>query len=115
MQDHDAHAVEDARVHPGHDLVGDLVVGRVPPPREHVGLGEGLLTKAVLRLFERRHADRHAMAELALEALDDGCVHAAGIDALDRRLAPLVDVLVPDGDSQLAAGRHQIGSASPVR
>ena len=114
VQDHDAHAVEDARVHAFDDRVVDLVVGGVAPPGEHVGLRQRLFGQAVLWLVERGDANRDVAAQLPTDPIRDRAVHAFGIDALDQFFAPLVDVLVPDGDAERPAGRRQIAAAAPV-
>ena len=115
VEEDDAHAGQHSRVHAFHDLVGDLVVGGVAPPRQDVGLGEGGFRQTVLGLLEGRDADADPIAELAEDAFGDWRVHALGIDLPDRSLAPLVYVLVPDRHANRAARRHQTGSASPVR
>src|SRR5439155_1389115 len=48
------------------------------------------------------------------KACCDRAVHSVRVDPLDRLLAALVDVFVPDGNAQPAAGRHQIAAAAPV-
>src|SRR5205823_13446361 len=97
------------------DFVRDLVVRGVAPPGQDVGLGERGLGQTVLRLVERCDTYVHGVAQPAADAFGDRRVHAVGIDLPNRRLAPLMDVLVPDRDAQLATSQHQIGSASPVR
>ena len=70
--------------HPLDDLVGDLVVGDVPPPEQHVGLGEHLLAEAVLGVGEGRGADVGVVVEQLAQALGDGAVDAVRVDRGDR-------------------------------
>ena len=81
-----------------HHCIRNPVVGSMAPPGEDIGGGQGLGREAVLGLLESGAAHAHTLAQLPAEALGDGTVHAVGIDSPDRRVAPLVDMLVPHED-----------------
>src|SRR5260370_8481069 len=102
-------------MHAVHHLVGHLVVRVVTPPREDVGFFKRLGAQAVLGFFERRKAEAHASPQLAPQTIRNRAVHAVRIDSLDGVVALFVNVLVPDRDPKMTAGRHQIASASPDR
>ena len=104
---------EHVPVHALDDLVGDLVVRRVPPPGEHVGLGQHLLGQPVLRVVEGRRADDAAVAEVLLDALRDGRVHALRVDLRHVLLDLLVAVLAPHRHPH--AGRRFLMSCETSR
>ena len=63
--EHDqAHPGQHVPVHPLDDLVPDLVVRRVPPPGEYVGLLQHLLGQTVLGVVQPRCPDDAPVAEL---------------------------------------------------
>ena len=86
-----------AVVHARDDGVVDLLVGDVPPPRQHVGVVEHLLRQPVLGLLLRRRAHPHAIAEQFGQARGDRAVHALRIERAHLGLVALVDVLAPYG------------------
>ena len=65
MEDDQAHPVEHAGVDPLDGLVADLVVGQVPPPGQHVGLGEDRRGQALVRFVEGRRPDLEAVVARA--------------------------------------------------
>src|ERR1700680_4683975 len=102
-------------MHPVHNRISDLVMRGVSPPCQHVGFRQRFRGQPMFWFFERREADAHARTKFAAQAVRDRAVHAVWIGASDRFVAALVNVFVPNRNAQLAARRHQIASASPVR
>ena len=103
-----AHAAEHGGVHAVDDRVVDLVVGDVAPPGQHVGGVEHVLREPVLGLL----LGGGAYLELSGEALGDRAVDAARVDRAHLLLLALMDVLVPDGHSQLLI-RHRLRCTRP--
>ena len=52
VEDNQAHSLEHVFLHPVHDLVLYLHVGRVAPPGENVGCLQDRFSEAVIRLLE---------------------------------------------------------------
>ena len=77
------------------DRVVDLVVRRVAPPEQHVGLVELLLGQAVLGILQR-HRRGDDIAVFA-EQRRDLPVHALGIVLGNGLVLLFVDVFAPDG------------------
>src|SRR5690625_2256511 len=103
VQRDEAHALVDAAHHALADLVGDVAMGHVAPPAEHVGLGEGLLGQRLVDVVEQGDAHLGIDAvgrEQAPQRLRDHGVHALGVDLLDLRVDLLVPVLTEHGDAQ---------------
>ena len=48
MQHDQAEPTQDVLVHPLDDRIGDVTVPDVPPPEQHLGVGQRLLGQAVL-------------------------------------------------------------------
>jgi hypothetical protein len=90
------HAVPHALPHALHDGVVHPVVRGVSPPEQDVGLGEHVLREPVLRLFQRGGADRQVGRR---QLVGQRAVQPLRIELGHRRLLPLMDVLVPDGDA----------------
>jgi len=98
VEDDEPHAAIDYPVvDPVDDGVTHLLVSPVPPPDEHVGLGESIVGEAVLRLVHRGRPDLEAGP--ALQMLRDGAVDPLRVDPGDVGVLPLVQELVPDRDS----------------
>ena len=112
MEEHESHAVADAFGYALDDFVFDLVVGRVAPPDEDVGVGEDALGQPVLWLVERRRARIEAAF---LEGLGDRDVDAVGVDLGDRLVLLLVDELVPDRHASVCHKRGSGGDGIRVR
>ena len=85
---HQPHAGEHPQLHPVHDLVAHLGVGGVPPPHQHVGVGQHLLGQAVVRLVQR--GGPHLQSRLAPQ-IGDLLVNPLRIDATHEVVVPLVD------------------------
>ena len=85
-------------VHLLYRFVGDLVVGHVAPPEEHVRRVQYLIGEPVLGLVEGGRTDLEA--GLVEHCGEDG-VHAFGVDLRDLLVALFVPVLVPDGYARL--------------
>ena len=105
VQDDEAHALQDAFLDAVDERVLDLVVAAVAPPEEHVGLLQQVLREPLLRHVE---GDGRDLEIVGGEALGEGVVDAVGVEGADQ-VGPgafllLVDVLVPDGDADLAHG-----------
>ena len=100
MQDEQSHTPEHRFVHPRDDLVGDVVVRDVPPPRQDVGLGQHVGRQPVLGLLERRGAHLHPLAQRLRQARGDRGVHPVRIQRAHLGLVAFVDVLAPHGDPQ---------------
>src|SRR5918995_67084 len=94
MEHDQAHPTEHPLVHLVHGLVGDLIVGHVPPPQENVRRVEHLLGQPMLGLVEGGGADLEAGL---LQNRGERAVDAFGVDLRDVFIALLVPVLVPDG------------------
>ena len=78
VEDDQAHPVEHAPLDPVDDRIGDLAVGAVAPPGQHVGRREDRVGQAVIGLVERRGPD--VEAGLA-EARRDRRVDPVRVDA----------------------------------
>src|ERR1700674_568678 len=115
MKNHDPHPVEHAGLDTIHHLISPPFMVGVSPPRQDVRLCEHFGSQAMLRFSKRREADAYVVTQLAPQAIRDCAVHAVRIDPPHRFLPKLVNVLVPNGHANLAGGRHQVASASPVR
>ena len=77
-QPHAAHV--HALMHSLDDLVADLVMGRVSPPGQHIGLSQDIFRQAVLRFVKSRRLYREP---LPAQMIGDDLVHAFGVYALD--------------------------------
>ena len=115
VQDDQAHAGEHVALHPPDDLVPDLVVSRVPPPGEDIGLLQHLVGQAVVGVVEGCRTDDAPVAEVLGDRLRDGRVHPVGVDPRDGLVDPLVAVLAPDGDPDLDGAVGSQGDLLLVR
>jgi hypothetical protein len=97
MQDDQPHAGPDGLGHALHDLVRDLLVGGVAPPKEDVRPREAACGQAVLGLLQGRRGGLDG--PVLVQRVGDGLVHALGIDSGDDLVLLLVDVLAPDDGS----------------
>ena len=94
MQDDQAHAFPDALLHALDDLVGDLAMGGMAPPEQHVGRGEALGGQAVLGLLERR--GRGLDPAVLVERRGNRRMHAVRIERAHLLARLLMNVLAPD-------------------
>src|SRR5271165_111293 len=99
VEDDEAHSLEHAGVDPADHLVAHLVVGQVPPPREHVGVPQPPRREAVLGLLERgrRHASGRKEPR---DPLRYGRVHPARVYLIYLGTRVLVYIFAPDGYPQ---------------
>src|SRR5207245_10894768 len=84
------------------------------PPGEAVRFCQHLLGEAVLGFLQGSEADAGRCAQLTTQARRDRLVHAVRIDAHDRLVPALVNVLVPERHAKLATACHQTDIASSV-
>ena len=98
MKHDQAHAFQHAPLDAFHDRLGDLVVGQVTPPRQHIRLGQALLGQAMLGLLQRRGGHDRTRDSFP-NALCDGRVHPLRIDRADFRIFVFVHVLAPNHDA----------------
>ncbi len=114
VEDDEAHALEYAGADLGDDGVGDVAMGDVAPPREHVGLFEHGVGETMLRLVEGGGA-HHEIGVFA-EGVGDGLVHALGVDGGDLWIFFLVAIFAPDGDAHDGfGGEHGDGGDGMCR
>lgn len=78
-------------------FVGNLVVMRMTPPEQHVGVVQHLVGQAVLRLVQRGGADGHVL--VLAQKFRNGGVDAVGINGLDFRHFLFVAEFVPYGNA----------------
>jgi hypothetical protein len=100
VQDEQSHTPENRFVHARDDLVGDLIVGDVPPPGQDIGLVEHAAPEPVLRLLESRGPHPHALTQRLRKARSDRGVHPVRVQRANLGLVAFVDVLAPHGDPQ---------------
>jgi hypothetical protein len=99
-------------MHPIHHRVVHGFVARMPPPEEHIGVGQPLLGESVLGVVERRRVHHGVGAEDGPQACGDRLVHAVGVQALRRLVVLLVVVLAPHQDLHRTRLRHSVSSGS---
>jgi len=102
MQHDQTHAVQHMLLHAVDNGIGDLVVGQVPPPDQHVGLLQHGFGQAMLRLVERSSARVYSL--LAQEG-GNRAVNAGGIDGGNLLIPLFVAVFVPHRDADCAHRR----------
>ena len=94
MKNDQPHSVEDSVLHALDHFVGDLVVGPMSPPDEHVGGRERVARQPVLRLVQRGRANLQVL--LLGERSGDRLVNPIGVETPRLALGLLVPELVPD-------------------
>ena len=76
-----------------------LPVRHVPPPREHVRVGQPAFRQSMMRLLQRR--GRHFRRwQKSLQPICDRFVHPSRIDRAYFGIPVFVDVFAPDDDAE---------------
>lgn len=93
-------------LHAFHDLVIDVTVGHVPPPRQDVRVGQAFLGEAMLGFVQRGSTDLDGGTQVLLDTLFHCAVNALGVELCHRLVFLLMPVFVPDGDPDRGAFTH---------
>ena len=113
MQDEQAHAAEHASWTRSTTSSATSSWAHVPPPGQHVGLGEHLLRQPVLGLLKASRCGPTGR-RAAPRGPRDRRVHAVGVEHAHVLLRGLVEVLAPDRHSYRLA-HHRIPSRGVLR
>jgi len=100
MQDNQAHSFENPLLNPLHHRVGHLPMSKMPPPGEHIGLGEQRRGQPVLRFLQRRRADLHGIARMLGNRRSHRGMYSIGVKPRDLGAGSLVNEFVPHGHAQ---------------
>ena len=103
MEAQKPHAVQDALMDLVDDLVLHFAVGHVPPPGQHVRLGQHLVGQAVFRFVQRGRSGLDV--RLGVQEIGDYRVHSVGVDLFARVQLLLVPSLIPDRHSNRVSHR----------
>ena len=98
VQHDQPHAGDHPLLHAGDQRILHRIVRGVAPPQQHIGSVQHLRRQSLIRLIQsgRAHREVGVLAQHVRQHL----MQTLRVDLRDRRILPLVDILVPDGDAK---------------